>query len=165
MPRSGYTSITVPIQLKDQLKAVSIQNGYSSVPHMIESWMPKRTGTVQVRGGLSSQAPMTHERRKINGLFAEPNQTMRSEEWCDRRDSNPGRLRGRQKSYQAGPRSRIPTIPHGGILIFYLERGAVMQRNGYRKRAHWSPFARASSISSCFDLPLAPPRVIFRTFP
>lgn len=45
MPRYGYTSITVPIQLKDQLKALSIQNGYSSVPRMIESWIPKRTGT------------------------------------------------------------------------------------------------------------------------
>ena len=128
MPRYGYTSVTVPIQLKNRLKEASSEFGFSSVPRMLESWLTGRTGTVRVRDGPSSQAPMTHERRKINGLFAEPNQTARNFEWCDRRDSNPGRLRGRQKSYQAGPRSRIPSIPHGGILICYLGRDPCMLR-------------------------------------
>ena len=61
MPRSGYTSITVPIQLKEELKVASIKDGYSSVPQMIESWMLKRTGTVQVRGGNGNRVFMTNE--------------------------------------------------------------------------------------------------------
>ena len=70
MPRSGYTSITVPIQLKDELRAASIERGYPAVPKMDESWLSGRTGTVQVRVGPGSQAPAAYERIKINDLFA-----------------------------------------------------------------------------------------------
>ena len=56
MPRSGYTSVTVPVQLRDRLKITSSELGFSSVPQMLDSWLWERTGTVQVRDGLGNQA-------------------------------------------------------------------------------------------------------------
>jgi hypothetical protein len=96
MPRSGYTGITVPIQLKDELRAYSIKNGYSSVPQMIESWMLQRTGTVQVRGENGDLAPMINKPINHFSPSAELSQTIKHRSWCGRRDSDPGRLRGRQ---------------------------------------------------------------------
>jgi hypothetical protein len=55
MPRSGYTSITVPIRLKDRLKFASSELGFPSVPQMLDSWLWERTGTVQVQSACVRQ--------------------------------------------------------------------------------------------------------------
>ena len=122
MPRSGYTSITVPIRLKDRLKSASSELGFPSVPNMLESWIMERTGTVQAPNRLSSQAPMTRGPVSDFSPSAELSQSIKHRSWCGRRDSDPGRLRGRQKSYQAGPRPPASPIRHCGILICYLEQ-------------------------------------------
>ena len=101
MPRNGYTSITVPIKLKNGLKGASCILGFSSVPRMLESWMVERTGTVQVRDGAIGLSPMTDEPIDILNPFAESRRNARSGDWCGRRDSDPGRLRGRQMTARA----------------------------------------------------------------
>ena len=121
MPRKGYTGITVPIGLKDRLKEAASAQGHPSVPSMLDSWLKDRTGTVQVQGGPGSRAPTTRERVNLSGPSSESRQNTSYRVWCGRRDSNPGRLRGRQISYQAGLRPRIPTIRNWGILIYYPE--------------------------------------------
>ena len=98
MPRKGYSSITVSIPLKNQLKEASLHYGYSSVPYMLESWLDKRTGTVQVRDGTISRAPMTREPINFSDPSSESRRNARNGDWCGRRDSDPGRLRGRQIS-------------------------------------------------------------------
>jgi len=100
MPRSGYTSVTVPFQLKDRLKAASSELGFSSVPQMLDSWLWERTGTVQVQGGPIIQSSMASKLVNISSLPSESRQITRNGVWCGRRDSNPGRLRGRQISFR-----------------------------------------------------------------
>ena len=98
MPRSGYTSVTVPVQLRDRLKATSSELGFSSVPQMLDSWLWERTGTVQVRGGLDSPSQMTMRTGQSGISLGEQGGFSKNRVWCGRRDSNPGRLRGRQIS-------------------------------------------------------------------
>jgi len=98
MPRSGYTSITAPIELKDRLKETASLLGYSIVPQMLDSWLWERTGTVQVRDRSISQSSMTTEHANISSLFVYSRNITKNGVWCGRRDSNPGRLRGRQMS-------------------------------------------------------------------
>ena len=99
MPRCGYTSITVPVELKDRLKEVSSSSGYNSVPQMIETWMLSRTGTVQVQPRALSSDSILGKRINSRESNKKRNDIIENINWCDCRESNPGRLRGRQKSY------------------------------------------------------------------
>jgi len=93
MPRYGYTSITVPIELKDRLKEFSSRNGYSSVPQMIEKWMLSRTGTVPVQ--LRASVSNSELEKQINSGSPRHKRdyVIENERWCDCRASNPDRLR------------------------------------------------------------------------
>ena len=62
---------------------------------MLDSWLWERTCTVQVQGGPIIQSSMASKLVNISSLPSESRQITRNGVWCGRRDSNPGRLRGR----------------------------------------------------------------------
>jgi len=107
MPRCGYTSITVPVKLKDQLKEISLKRRYNSVPKMIEQWMLNRTGTVQVQQRVHAYNSVIDETIDSGDPYQKKNDVIENDKWCDCRDSNPGRLRGRLSEEIRGAVDRL----------------------------------------------------------
>jgi len=108
MPRKGYTGITVPIGLKDRLKGAASAYKYRSVPNMLESWLSERTGTVRVRKGPNN-LPLTNDGGvSFHARIGQPRENTQDILRCGRRDSNPGRLRGRR---DAGSPDRVRLDP------------------------------------------------------
>lgn len=119
MPITGFTSITVPVSLKDSLMQASASMGFASVPSMLQSWLELRTGTVRVRDGAPIDGRGGLERARFLAPMGESVGNVGEAGWCGRRDSNPGLLRGRQLSYQARLRPRAPLKFRRLILISY----------------------------------------------
>ena len=119
MPRTGFTSITVPVSLKDSLMRTSASMGFASVPSMLQSWLEFRTGTVQVQDRAPIDGRDGLERARFLAPMGESVSNMVKMGWCGRRDLDPGLLRGRQLSYQARLRPRAPLKFRRLILISY----------------------------------------------